>query len=108
MLQRNTFDRPEGVEIDHIKQSVQDLLNDENGAELTSQTFEELWIGKDAFRKDLKFILTHYPTVLEKLCNKVWRYRERGLSLFPRIGSFEKDRRINDLILPLDYFKDHP
>jgi len=108
VLQHNTFHEPAGMNSKDLEQCVQSLLSTSEGQQLTSVPFNELWKGKDAFRKDLKFILTHYPEVMQKVGNKLWSYSNRGASIFPRFGNIEKDARIHSLILLLDYIKELP
>ena len=60
VLQSNTFNKPDGATRESLEKSVRELLASDEAQFLTPLPFEELWKGKDAFRKDLKFILTHY------------------------------------------------
>lgn len=108
VLQQNTYKHPGGVTREALEISVQSLLSSPEGQILTNQNFHRLWKGNDAFRKDLKFILTHYPRVLVKEGNKLWRYRDIGSTIFPRFGSVIADSQIRDLILLLDYVKGLP
>ena len=108
VLQSNTFNRPDGATRESIEQSVRELLTSDEAQFLTPLSFEELWKGKDAFRKDLKFILTHYPGVMQKQGNKLWSYRDRGTSIFPRFGNTLSDKSIQEAVLLLEHHSSHP
>lgn len=108
VLQSNTFNRPNGATRESIEQSVRELLTSDEAQFLTSLPFEQLWKGKDAFRKDLKFILTHYPGIMQKQGNKLWSYQIRGMSIFPRFGDSLDHQAVQEGILLLEYCKDHP
>lgn len=108
VLQSNTFTRPDGATRESLEQSVRKLLTSDEAQFLTPLPFEQLWKGKDAFRKDLKFILTHYPGIMLKQGNKLWSYRDRGMSIFPRFGSTLDDKTIQEAILLLEHLSNHP
>lgn len=86
---------------------MKDLLASEEGTHLTNVPFDELWKGKDAFRKDLKFMLSHYPGIMQKEGNKLWSYQERGASIFPRFGSTLEAQEVQGVIMLLEYFSSH-
>ena len=70
-LQQNTFRAPGGVTRDSLEASVKALLVGDPGNHPTKPTsssvsFDELWKGKNAFWRDLNFILTHYPDIIQK------------------------------------------
>ncbi len=108
VLQSNTFNKPDGATRESIEQSVRELLNSDEAQFLTPLPFEALWKGKDAFRKDLKFILTHYPGIMQKQGNKLWSYQSRGMSIFPRFGGNIAHQAVQDGILLLEYYRNHP
>ncbi|MDB4563990.1 WYL domain-containing protein, partial [Flavobacteriales bacterium] len=113
VLQKNTFRQPNGATRESLEASVKKLLTGgEDGIPsslpCTPKAFDELWKGENAFWRDLNFILTHYPTIMQKEGNKLWSYRDRGMSIFPRFGGTLEDKTIQEAVLLLEHHSSHP